>query len=501
MDWRTIIPVEEHSAVFVDGAYEFSNFERKKTALLNPSTGTLTCIMPIGNAADIEHAVSAADRAFHEGTWAKASRFERINALMKFARLIREDKELLGTLEALQTGKLLSECVGHDADRAAANIESVAKSVGGGNPHKDVFDLETSFLDRKGSAVSTVYHAPVGVVGIIIPWNSPLMLASWHIAPALAVGNTVVLKPPVWAPLSVLRLGELANKAGIPPGVLNIVVGDKEAGEALVADPRVKRVSFTGSVAVGKAINIANAKVRLAPPMLELGGKAANIVFSDASLDAVKGVARSIWRSQGQSCVAGSRLLLQGGIYKDFMQRLLAYTVSLRIGNHMEDRIDVGPLITRAHRDRVMGFIERAKNEGARTSWGGAVYEENGCGKGNFVIPTIFEGVTPEMEIFREEVFGPVLAVTPFEDAEEAISLANATTYGLSTNVWSGDTTFACDVSQRVNAGMVWVNSHFVRDLRAPFGGMKDSGTGRAGGRWSLEYFTEPKMVCEFTPK
>ncbi|MBI4118187.1 MAG: aldehyde dehydrogenase family protein [Parcubacteria group bacterium] len=500
MDWRTIVdPMAYHTpSFFREGVYAHPSGER--FTIVHPATGERVCTFHVGDAHNTTFAVSVADRAFRESGWAKASRFERAGALIKLAQLLRANKERLGTLEALQTGKLLSECVGHDADRAAQNFEMFAKAVGGGDLKEEVLEQETAFLDRKGRASTTVYRNAVGVVGIIIPWNSPLMLSSWHVAPALAVGNTVVLKLPLWAPLAVLELGKLANEAGIPPGVFNIIVGDKEAGEALVADPRVKRISFTGSVPVGKAINVANAKVRLTPPMLELGGKGANIVFSDASLDAVKGVARSIWRSQGQSCVAGSRLLLQEGIYDDFMQRLKDYTASLRIGNHMEHGTEIGPVITRKHRDRVMEMIEMAKGEGARLSHGGTVLVGEGCANGNFVVPTIFEEVTPEMRIFQEEVFGPVLTVTPFADANDAITLANATPFGLSSNVWSSDVGFAHGVAQSIEAGMVWVNSHFVRDLRAPFGGVKDSGTGRAGGKWSLEYFTEPQMICDFVP-
>lgn len=467
-------------------------------SVLNPATNEPITNVGIGGAEDIKRAVESAFRAFMTGPWPRMSVSERVSILERFAHAIEESGFFLGTLEALNVGKLLKECVTHEAPRAKENFlffaEEVKKVYADGV--SEAYAKHVEFLGRKVKLVTSVYHNPVGVVGVIVPWNSPLLLGTWNIAPALAVGNTVVLKPPMWAPLSLLQLGRLANKAGIPPGVLNIVPGDREAGECLVRDPLVKRIAFTGGVTAGRTVQLANARTRFAPVLLELGGKAANIVFSDADFGfAIEGILRSAFRSQGQSCVAGSRLLVEKSIYDKFMARFLERVSSLHIGNQMDKNIDVGPLIRPEHIRRVASFIEEGVYGGARLTFGGVRFMSDECARGNYLVPTVFENVTPGMKIFQEEIFGPVLSVTSFMDEDESVLLANATRFGLSSNVWTEDSDRFTRIARKLEVGMVWHNSHFLRDLRAPFGGQKESGTQRAGGRYSLEFFTEPKAL------
>ena len=328
------------------------------------------------------------------------------------------------------------------------------------------------------------------------------MLATWKIGPCLAAGNTCVVKPTPWALLSILQLGEIANEAGIPEGVLNIVPGGVEAGEALVSHPAVDRISFTGSVGAGKAVNQANAQARLAPVVLELGGKSPSIVFADADLDlALEGVARGIFRSQGQSCVADSRLLLERSIYDDFLKQLVESVGKMKIGEPISPDTQIGPLITKEHLQRVKNFISAGIEAGAKLTLGGKCPVDPALKNGNYIEPTIFENVTSEMAIWRKEIFGPVLVVMPFKTEEEAIAKANNSSFGLSSTVWTTDFERALSVAGSIESGMTWINSHFVRDLRSPFGGIKDSGVGSEGGRYSLEFYTKLKMMCLSYPR
>lgn len=462
--------------------------------LRNPATNEPIVSIVICGKNVVNDAVAFAREAFDHGPWPKMSVEERSEILMRFASLIEREAEFLGTVEALNVGKLLKECIHHEAARAAHNIRFFAKEARCWKERE--FGKDITFLGREGMMTSRTCHDPAGVVGIIVPWNSPLTLGTWNIAPALATGNTVVLKPSPWAPLSLLQLGRLAREAGIPTGVLNIVPGDVEAGQMLVSHPDVNRISFTGSVGVGRTIQIENAKVRFAPVLLELGGKGANIVCEDVDIDfAVKGCALSALRSQGQSCVAGSRILVHTSRYSDFIEKLFEHVSSMRVGNHMDKETDVGPLITREHLSRVMEYIEVGKREGARLLYGGTRPQDNHLKNGNFIVPAIFVSVTPEMTIFKEEIFGPVITVTPFETEKEAVELANATRFGLSSNVWTYDDKRYERVAQQLRVGMVWQNSHFLRDLNIPFGGQKESGVGRAGGRHSLEFYTNMQVM------
>lgn len=483
-------------AHFVNGKYTVA-FSSQPFLPLNPTTGKpLRECIAIGNAQDIDRAVEAARLAFDEGPWPRMSAKERARILMRFAELIRENVEFFARIDSLNIGKLLKGCR-QEALRSAENIAYFAGEIL--QPKNEIFYGEGEFLDRNIKTMSMVTYEPVGVVGIISPWNSPLMLGTFDIGPALALGNTCVVKPALWAPLSLMQLGKFANEAGIPEGVLNIIPGGVEAGQALVRNPRVDRISFTGSVRSGKKVGKANAETRLAPVLLEMGGKAANIVFADADLDrAVKGVALSIFRSQGQSCVAGSRLLVDHSIYKNFVESLIERTKRMKIGDPFDEKTQFGPLITSEHLGRVESFIRFEQKEAVLETGGKRPEDlDPHCARGNFLEPAIFTNVTPEMRIFQEEIFGPVLSVMPFEREEDAVELANNTEFGLSSNIWTENGERALQVANAVRAGMIWINGHFIRHhLGTPFGGMKQSGVGRKGGRWSLEFFSEPKMIC-----
>jgi aminomuconate-semialdehyde/2-hydroxymuconate-6-semialdehyde dehydrogenase len=483
---------------FVGGKY-ITNYGGRRVddyfQTLDPSNNQPICELVCGNELDIQDGVMAARRAFDEGPWPKMSVKERSGRLNQFAQIIESHAEELGKIESLDVGKLLKECIHHEAARASANIRFFAHFIT--EPRAEMYEKTAPFLGKNITVRSQVQTRPVGVMGLIVPWNSPLTLGTWKIAPALAAGNTCVIKPPLWAPLSLLKLGEWANEAGIPEGVLNIIPGGREAGEALVSNSMVDRISFTGSVATGHKVNRANAQARLAPVSLELGGKSPNIVFADCKLEeTVTGVAHSIFRSQGQSCVAGSRLILDRAIAKPFMDALLAAVKKMKIGFPYEADTVIGPLITTEHLSSVEKRIEEAKREGARLLCGGRRIKEPPLSLGNYLEPTVFADVTPSMRIFQEEVFGPVLAITEFSSDQEALSLANNSRFGLSANIWTGDVEKALAISKRVEAGMVWVNSHFVRDLNQPFGGQKESGIGREGGRWSVEFASELSFVC-----
>jgi len=479
---------------FVNGT-RVKALSRESYTSLNPCNQEEIGSFALGNEADMERAVKAAREAFDNGPWPKLSAAERSKILGKFADVISKNADFLGAVESYDVGKLYAECVNHDVARASANIRFFTQLVE--TSGSEAFFNDAVFLGKKIKTVSITKRDPIGVAALISPWNSPLMLATWKIAPCLATGNCCVVKPAPWALLSVLQLGELANEAGIPPGVFNIVPAGVAGGKALVSNPLVDRVSFTGSVPTGKAVNEANAKARLAPVSLELGGKAPSVVFSDADLEfAVNGVARGIFRSQGQSCVAGSRLLVEKAVYKKFMALLAEQTSGMKIGDQLDPKSEIGPVVTRDHLERIDGMVATAKTQGAALVCGGKRCSSAQLKAGNFYEPTIFEDVNATMEIWKEEVFGPVLAVMAFDDESAAVGLANNTRFGLSASLWTGNFERALRVAHAIDSGMVWVNSHFVRDLRAPFGGVKESGIGSEGGKYSLDFYTKPKMIC-----
>ena len=481
------------SHLFIDGEY-VPAVSGKTFSILNPANNEVLTELAEAGIDDVNRAVTAARKAFDNGPWPKMKTAERAKKIRRCAELLVKHAPELERIESLDVGKPVKESGGHDIPRAANNFSFFADALSQWT--HDAHWTESNSLGVDVNLLSVTMRQPIGVAGIVIPWNSPMMLGTWKLAPCLAAGCTAVLKPSELAPLSLMKLGEIAQEADLPPGVLNVISGFGEVGAALVTHPDVNAVSFTGGVATGKRVMKAAAD-SLKRISLELGGKSPNLVFADADLDiAVKGAIRAIFRSQGQSCVAGSRLFLQDAIYDRFMERFLSATEKLNVGDPLDPTTDFGPLITAQHRERVEGYIRSGLDEGAKLLTGGKRPNDPTLQKGNYLLPTVFENVTPTMRICQEEIFGPVLSVQRFHDEAEAIRLANATIYGLAGFIWTQDVNRALRVASVIKSGMVWVNSFFLRDLRTPFGGAGESGFGREGGRYSLEFYTEPKFVC-----
>ena len=438
-----------------------------------------------GGPAEVDAATAAAAAAFPG--WAATSPGDRADLLRAIADGIERRAEDLAQVETLDNGALLRSHRRGVMPRAARNFRFFADwlgELGGG-------DLEFSGHQQE------VSWAPSGVTAIITPWNAPLMLATWRIAPALAAGNTVVAKPPEWAPLTASLLADITREAGLPDGVFNVVQGlGAEAGAALAAHPSVARVCFTGSVATGRNVAAA-AGAQLTPVSLELGGKSPLLVFADADLDLAVDNAVGQYDNAGQVCLAGTRLLVDAAVADEFLARFLERAAALRQGDPRDEQTDIGPNITRAHLEKVDGFVRRAVADGARVLLGGGVNPELG---GLYYQPTLLAGARAGSEILTEEVFGPVLTLQTFGSEDEAVALANSTKYGLAATLFTGDRERASRVSARLVAGTVWVNCFFVRDLRAPFGGAGQSGIGREGGTWSFDFYSDVKNTV-YAPK
>ena len=459
------------------------------------SAGTFTDVSPVGEQplaevaaggpAEVDAATAAAAAAFPG--WAATSPGDRADLLRAIAAGIERRAEDLAQVETLDNGALLRSHRRGVMPRAARNFRFFADwlgELGGG-------DLEFSGHQQE------VSWAPSGVTAIITPWNAPLMLATWRIAPALAAGNTVVAKPPEWAPLTASLLADITREAGLPDGVFNVVQGlGAEAGAALAAHPSVARVCFTGSVATGRNVAAA-AGAQLTPVSLELGGKSPLLVFADADLDLAVDNAVGQYDNAGQVCLAGTRLLVDAAVADEFLARFLERAAALRQGDPRDEQTDIGPNITRAHLEKVDGFVRRAVADGARVLLGGGVNPELG---GLYYQPTLLAGARAGSEILTEEVFGPVLTLQTFGSEDEAVALANSTKYGLAATLFTGDRERASRVSARLVAGTVWVNCFFVRDLRAPFGGARQSGIGREGGTWSFDFYSDVKNTV-YAPK
>lgn len=427
-------------------------------------------------------AIEAARAAFP--AWAALGPEKRKKHLLRFASELRTWGDKLARVESEDNGMLLKRLRGHGIDRTAHNIEFFAELA--------VQLQETAIEGEK--ARHDVRHDPAGVCVLITPWNSPLMLTTWKLGPALAAGNTVIVKPPEWAPLTCSMLGDIASAAGMPPGVINIVQGiGQSIGARLVADPRVNRISFTGSVPTAKSIAAA-AAVNLVPLSLELGGKSAFIVLKDADLKLAADTAALQYRNAGQVCLAGTRILVDRSVADEFLEHMRKRVESLKVGDPRQDDTEIGPLIHQRQLERVSGFVDRAKGSGAQVLWGGS----RDAAGGLFYKPTLVTGVPQEHEIVQNEVFGPVLVFQTFQDADEAVRLANGTRFGLAGMVFGSDER-ATAVANQLRTGMVWKNSFFLRDLEAPFGGIGESGMGREGGPWSFDFFCDVKDVM--TPK
>ena len=463
---------------FVDGV-EQATFE-----VLNPHDLSKLADVAEARPADVDRAVDAAAAAFP--AWCRTAATERGRLLLRLADAIEANAAELARLESLDTGHPIAHSTLLDAPRTAATFRYF-----GGMADKyegAVIPVETGFLNY-------VVRKPVGVVGQIVPWNFPLMFTSWKMGPALAAGNTVVLKPAELTPLTTLRVAELMAEVGFPPGVVNIVPGfGHTAGARLAEHPGVAKLSFTGSTEVGRLIVRASAG-NLKRLQLELGGKGANIVFDDADLAAaVQGSAFAIFHNQGQACIAGSRLILHERIAEEFLDRFLALARSIRLGDPLDPATEMGPLTSSEHRERVLGYVKIAVDEGAEVLTGGRAPEDPALAKGCYVEPTVVRA-RPELRVNREEVFGPFVTVATFEGDEEAVAMANSTSYGLGGGLWTRDLRRAHRVADAIRSGMVWVNSYKRVHPGSPFGGVGESGYGREMGFEAMHGYTDPKSV------
>lgn len=473
-----------HIEHFIAGEYTAS-IKGERFDTINPATGEAHASVAMGTASDIDLAVKAAREAFQKGPWPRMSMRERCAVLRRMGDLILERKELLARAETLDTGKPITESLEGDIPRSAFNFHFFA-------------EYAASQEDVCYSSASNEQHIsirePAGVCGLITPWNLPLYLSTWKIAPCLAMGNTCVLKPAEWTPYTAFLLADIAKEAGLPPGVLNIVhgFGADAAGEALTRHPDVCSLSFTGETGTGKAIMVAAAQT-LKKVSFELGGKGANIIFADADLDdAVATSVRAAYRNQGQICLAGSRLFVERSIYDEVVERLVDKVKKIKVGDPLDKDTQMGALISKEHMEKVQTYIELGRKEGKVVTGGERLKD---LAEGYFLSPALVTGIDSSSRFCQEEIFGPVLPVIPFSSEDEVIEMANSTQYGLSSSFWSRDVDRCHRVSQKLRVGMVWVNCWFLRDLRVAFGGQKNSGVGREGGRWSLDFFSEPKTI------
>jgi acyl-CoA reductase-like NAD-dependent aldehyde dehydrogenase len=450
----------------------------------NPATEEIIAHVASAGAEDTALAVKAARAALEQGPWGTMRAAERARIMNRFAALIRERQDEIVMLESLDGGKPISSVRRQDYPAMLDCIEYYA-----GWPDKITGDV----VPVRPDALTYIARVPVGVVGAIVPWNFPLMNSMWKIAPALACGCTIVMKPATETPLTALLLGELALEAGVPPGVLNIVPGPgSTAGMSIVRNPDVDKISFTGSPAVGKLI-MENAAPFVTRLTLELGGKSPNLIFEDADIDAaVKGSSAGIFFNSGQVCSAGSRILVQESVYDEFCERMVERSKTLKIGDPLDEKTYIGPVISQKQMNSIMGYIEAGKSEGATLKSGG---DRVGT-KGFFLEPTVFTNVDNSMKIAREEIFGPVAAVIRFKDEDDAIRIANDSDFSLAAGVWTKDVARAHIMAQRLHAGTVWINTYGQSDTRLPWGGLGgDSGMGRDLGETALDNYTDKKTI------
>jgi len=454
---------------------------------VDPATGETYARVASSDARDVDRSVAAALHAF--AAWSVTPVVERSKLLRRLARLIERDLEKLARAESIDSGKPLSAARTVDIPRAVQNFDFFADAV-------TQFSSEAHPTDEV--ALNYTLRQPLGPVACISPWNLPLYLLTWKIAPALAAGNCVVAKPSEVAPMSAHLLGSLAAEAGLPPGVLNIVQGlGPRAGGPLCAHPGIRAISFTGSTKVGAEI-AREAATSFKKLSLEMGGKNPTLVFADADLrEAIPQTVRAAFSNTGQICLCGSRILVERSVYDQVRDELVERVRALRVGDPLQADTEQGALVSRQHFDKVMGCLAVARQEGGRVLCGGGRASVPGrCAGGFFVQPTLIEGLGPSCRTNQEEIFGPVATLLPFDGADEAVHLANSTRYGLAASLWTRDLSRAHRVGAQLHSGIVWVNCWMLRDLRTPFGGVKESGLGREGGMDALRFFTEPKNVC-----
>ena len=469
---------------FIDGKY-CAAISGKTFETINPATNQAHGLVAHGTADDIDNAARAAQKAFENGPWANFSYSERAAVVAKIGDLILANREKLAMAETTDTGKPINESFDGDILRSAQNFHFFSM-------------FASTFSEEAYSASQNERHIairePVGVCGLITPWNLPLYLATWKIAPCLMMGNSIVLKPAEWTPYTANLLCQITKEAGLPDGVFNVVngFGADGAGEALTRNALVRSISFTGETSTGKAI-MAAAAGSLKKVSFELGGKGANIIFANADLsEAIPTALRAAFRNQGQICLAGSRLFVERSIYDQVVEQMVAMVKAIKVGDPTSKETQMGALISTEHMEKVQSYIDIGKSDGTLLCGGERL---NDLGAGNFLAPAIFVDLTMQSRFLQEEIFGPALPILPFDTEDEAIAMANDSPYGLSASIWTKDTDRIHRVSRKIRAGMIWVNTWFARDLRTPFGGQKSSGIGREGGRYSLEFFSEAKTI------
>jgi aminomuconate-semialdehyde/2-hydroxymuconate-6-semialdehyde dehydrogenase len=454
---------------------------------IDPATGKVYSKIPDSDFDDVNKATKAAGEAFAE--WSGMTASNRSSIMLRIADLLEKNLEKLARAECIDNGKPFQLAKTVDIPRAVSNFRFFATAI---------LHFSSEAHDMDGRAINYTNRIPIGIAGCISPWNLPLYLFTWKIAPALAAGNCVVAKPSEITPMTAFLLSEICIEAGLPAGVLNIVhgLGDK-VGQAIVEHPEISAISFTGGTETGKRI------ASIAAPMfkklsLELGGKNPNIIFADCNLDeAIKTSLQSSFSNQGQICLCGSRILIEESIYNDFRESFVSKVAKMKVGDPLEDATRSGAVVSKSHMQKVLSYINLAKEEGGTVLTGGEEANPGGrCQDGYFIQPTVIDGLDQSCRTNKEEIFGPVVTLMPFKDETEAITLANSTEYGLSATIWTENLKRAHRVARELKSGIVWVNCWLVRDLRTPFGGMKQSGVGREGGFDALRFFTEQQNIC-----
>ncbi|MEI3609164.1 aldehyde dehydrogenase [Pseudogracilibacillus sp. SO10305] len=471
------------SKLFIDGKF-VDAMSNETFDSINPANNKKLASVANGGAEDAKYAIEVAKRTFDSGVWSEMPVEERSDILCRMSDLILERVEELSLIETLDVGKPISESREFDIPRAAKNFRFFAEMA--------KFLVHEHYDMKK--FMSYTQYAPVGVTSLIIPWNLPFMQMTWKSSAALAAGNSVVVKPASYTPLSTIILGEIANEAGLPPGVLNIVTGPgSTVGTEMAVHKDVRRIAFVGETSTGRTV-MQNASQNLTPVSLELGGKSANIVFEDANLEeAVAGSIEAIFTNQGEVCLAGSRILVQESIYDTFLEKFVEAVKKIKVGDPTDESTEMGALVSKNHLKEVHEYVEIGLDEGAKLAYGGERVE--GLEEGNFYKPTVLYDVDNKMRVAQEEIFGPVPVIIPFKTEEDAIQIANDSIYGLAGVVWTNDLRRGHRVAAAIDSGLLWVNCWYIRDLRTPFGGSKASGIGREGGRNSFEFYTEAKTI------